>query len=369
MIFLLTWFHAGVLLGQQHKLEGNLNVWYYINGEFDKALETRFWMEINGSQYNLRTTLPGSTNYVEWGCDGRDLYRLVVAPAQNAGVAPKRPPAAPLYPVFIAAAEGVPPDDGSLNQYVWLAYASQNYFRSLVTNRIEPVWNLDDPALRANHFTCAAQIQTDAAGLPLEVIYLSDGVYRGLDGTKNLPITRNLPPPYDKGFTNAVFQRISSRLVDGTQVPDVFRFTLYATPIAAPVPLLLRLVVEGRLTSSTVVSTADPDLRPQFQGRASVWDSRVTGVVSVPNVTNIPYSYAGYRVTNGFWLDSNKLNAIRPKYEAFLLRDYKRQSKGIHSRRVAAYGTLVTMAVLSLGFALALWKWAAIKHENEQTPP
>jgi hypothetical protein len=283
VLYLLWCWRPSIVRGQQYTLEGDLHASYYRNGDFHSSRDKRFRVEVDGPKYRIRTVIPGSTNYVEWGCDGQDLYRVFVSPAHYGEQPPKRQPSESAYPLLIGSADGVPPDDGSLNQYVWLAYASHSYFRGLVTNRIEPVWHLDDPLLKASHFTCSAVIETDPLGLPVHVAYFNDGFYRGIDRLKGAAVTQRLPAPYDKGYTNAVFERISSAMFEGQAIPDAFRFVLYATPIAAPVPLRLLMVVEGRPTSRRTDHVSASDFRPQFGGKASVWDSRITGVVPVPN--------------------------------------------------------------------------------------
>ena len=354
--------------GQEYGVEGDMQITYFTNGEPAETRHTKFWVTVSNSKYNLRTLIPGSTNYVEWGSDGHDLYRVVVAPGKYEG-ALERTPLAPSYPLLIAPSEGVPPDDGSLNQYLWLAYSSQQYFHSLTNNKIEPVWNLDDPSAKPSHVTCEAQIQLDAEGLPLEVVYLNDGVYHGFDDINHIPIKRALPVPYSKGFTNAVYKRLSSKWLNGSSIPEAFRFTLYATPITGQVPLRVRLLLEGRVLRNITERTSAPDLRPSVQGVASVWDSRVTGAVTLSNFTTISYSRIGYFVTNGRWLDTNQVAALRARHEASLVQQYKEEIKAGRRASIVARSVVAIVALVSLVFGLALWKWAGAKHQDKQQSP
>ncbi len=363
LIVLSSVFFPSLGKAQGYKVGGTLDASYFVNGTLTKERHTHFDIRVNECAFNVRTFLSGGTNYYEWGSDGRDLYRILIAPASYEGMH-KTPTNNVPYAAYISTLNSLPLDDGSLNQYVWLAYASQCFLLSSTNGILEPMWQMDDPSLKTNHFSMAAQIETNASGLPSRVVYMNDGFYRGIDPETKQQIKRQLPPPYNKGFTNAIYECISWRPVDKIVIPDQFRFTLFRTPLGIQGSLQPRLIVNG-FTTTVESYSGGPDFKPTFNGRGSVWDYRATGSIQITATSNITYSYIGYVTTNGGWLTSNQLGKAILQHDSYERHQYiEQKSDQPSAQQRVSYGTLAVMIIVSLVFLFAAWKSVAMKQSK-----
>jgi hypothetical protein len=86
---------------------------------------------------------------------------------------------------------------------------------------------LDDSELKPQHFKVKADwsLNEVAPFLPKKVIYYSDGMLRWRTGGR--AYTAAAPPPYDHGFTNFIYEELSSTNSNGIEIPTKFRFARY----------------------------------------------------------------------------------------------------------------------------------------------
>ena len=88
------------------------------------------------------------------------------------------------------------------------------------------------------------------------------------------------------------------------------------------------------------------------------------------NFTTINYSFIGYSVTNGRWLNRDGSNwRCVPRPETSVVQKYEGEVKAARRLALITGSTITVIALVSLVFALALWKWAGAKHDDEQPSP
>jgi len=243
-----------------------------------------FSVAVSGCKYKISVESSLSNTY-QSGFD-QVLYHLISI----------RTPTNPIYNGMVESHE-IPPDDGTTINYLWLAYASGCYFSEQSTNRLIPIWMLDDPNLRDMDFTVPAlwQLQVPSS-LPSRVVYLNDGTHHTVSDNR-MPSTFRYAAPFDQGFTNAEYEVLASTNVDGLVIPTQFTFTRYYVEGKR---LLMRTFTQGNATLIRKGTTVS-DFRPQFTGRSVTFDKRFRNAKDpVPSVR--------YWVTNGNWPEINSLS-------------------------------------------------------------
>jgi len=178
--------------------------------------------------------------------------------------------------------------DGSLTEYLWLAYASKCYFER-ASHYLEPIWLLNDEELRKEHFTLKADwaLLPGEGGLPSKVSWFSDGFVR-----QNMNGKRSVwpePLPFDKGYTNAFYEVLATTNYNGTVIPTEFKFTRFEPRDGKLVPWL---IISGRI--SVVRKLQSTKFLPTFTGPASIRDFRY-------RTASPPVSEIDYRSENGSW--------------------------------------------------------------------
>ena len=207
----------------------------------------------------------------------------------------------------------VPPDDGSTISHLWLAYASGCYFAQITNTHLKPVWLLDDFDLRYEGFTVNAgwKVSDLTPKLPEFVVYFNDGVLRARDSTGRVSFKAR--PPYDGGYTNAIFESLIWTNIGRIALPLAFSFQRFGlkNPAASSNDLALINLIEAQADQ---VSTAVGRISfgPSFAGTASVADQRF----------NPPLRDLIYTIRDGRW---------PAKTDSKLLKEYNHQaqSRGI----------------------------------------
>lgn len=243
-----------------------------------------------------------------------------------------------------------PRDDGSMINYLWLAYGSGSYFEERTTNRLHPIWSLDDPYLARQGFTVDASWERYPEGrLPLKVLYYNDGYARTRSGV------RKWPPPFDQGFTNAIYEVTASTNVLGRWMPLSFRFMRYGVEptVYSSNRLAIITAVEVRVTEIGWQGTGGV-LRPAFRGIADVTDRRF-------EKSNPSLPMLMYKATNGAWLGVNSggSGGAQTLYEKEL-RLRKRVEDAARRSSESQAGRRATVRVM-MGFASILALFWVVK--------
>lgn len=312
----------GTLPGEGIEVAGQLEEGGSVGGSNVVRRVFPFVVKVVGDTFALRSYTAPPTNYLECVFDGTDMYFLHHEVPKALGPAPKSPTGKPivvpptsLTALAIISTNRIPRSDGP-SPYLWQAYASAPYFRSLQPGKAIPIWPLDAPSAQRELLTVDARYETfgDRLGLPRRVEYLNDGFYRGFDLEQRRVVPVPLPKPYDQGYTKATYRADSFTNVAGVSVPTEFTFLVYSAPLRqgeAPYPYIR---LHGRATTVRTVETASVAL-PAFEGVAGVTDYRHPQWTTNRSGAPRPQGYLSYRVTNGLWLGQGQLSSAGKKHE------------------------------------------------------
>ena len=284
--------------------------------EVDGVLDYQYWQKDGSKGYHKSISFTLSTDdcqyrirgksddaqegslYVETGCDGSDVYvyyardleaskrggqSWVLSNDKRTGelmVGNSNEEQAPKNVLNDASGEvyagRVPHFNGQLHEIMWLAYASSCYFRNLTNAFLIPIWAQADPV----YFINGAKVKGDwtllspISKLPSKVVYYSAGTKEVRVGGRLSKVKE--APPYDQGFTNAVYEVGASTNTDIGRIPLTFSFITYAPIVGGRDASLLQKVAEcsGRLTALRMGSRPDRFV-PAIMPRTRVGDYRV----------------------------------------------------------------------------------------------
>ena len=294
-----------------------------------KGMETistnKFTVSVSGCKFKVHVELPFGQTY-ETGFEDQTLFTLISIPTPSNAVMNA-----------IVESNEIPPDDGTAINYLWLAYASSCYFAKVNTNRLTPIWMMDDPSLRDSGFTVPGYWECTAQPphLPMQVVYLSDGIYRGV-GNEGSPVTFKYRPPFDMGFTNAEYKVLTSTNVGELVIPTQFSFTRY---YVTGQKRFVRTLTQAYVSKVQLVTTAS-SFRTTFSGRVIAFDKRfITAIEPVPVVR--------FWLTNGNWPRkvelSNSYSVSLEKYQASLKTRASESKWSGFRRKISqiAFGLLV----------------------------
>lgn len=106
---------------------------------------------------------------------------------------------------------------------VWLAYCSRSYLNENRTGKLPQVWRYD-VYNQSGITNILPAILTRSVGfpyLPQQVVYANDGAEYELTNGVSL-IRRRLLPPFENGYTNALYQVITFTNINGITLPTEF---------------------------------------------------------------------------------------------------------------------------------------------------
>lgn len=182
------------------------------------------------------------------------------------------------------------PDDGSYNNWIWLPYASQCYFRGIGNQLGYPLWTMGPTAKFEPFLKLSFTTNIDKLGLPSAVAYI------------------NASDP-GNSYTNALYRATASTNLAGMVIPTAFEFTRFA--YESPGRLVPFVTARG-LATNIYIETRGITFPPKFDGVADVYDYKSHGAQIVGSgISN--ENYIRYRVTNGSWIISDDLNKERVK--------------------------------------------------------
>jgi len=112
---------------------------------------------------------------------------------------------------------------------LWLAYASRCYLDKNENKLLEPVnWFGGQQFFDKGLFLPATVLRFEnLKGLPEKVVYYNDGFFRGINGGTGEAVIRKLDPPFDGGYTNAIYSVIEKVNSGAVVVPKTFTFTTF----------------------------------------------------------------------------------------------------------------------------------------------
>jgi hypothetical protein len=297
------------------EVEGELSYKVWDGPKTLLDLRREFTVTVNGCEWLIKIWNPtgASTNgilYSQAGYDGTNIYhvrafdtnaqtppRLVIGDGANTYTNELN---VQLIKLKNSAVGRVLPGDFPLQPKVdpfvvpiWLGYGSGCWFAKVSDSLLRPAYMVDE-ALDASTHRVRGEWRTldKQSGLPAWVAYFNDGKTFKRPG---LPLG-TADPPYDKGFTNAIYEVMGSTNVDGWVLPTSFRLTTFGPKPGGQTPDELLPITEIAATARRVRRSlrSDPFV-PPLPGNTFVTDGRTQG-------GPISNGYV-YLSTNGTWLD------------------------------------------------------------------
>ena len=312
------------------------------------TITNEFDVSVLGEQWRIVTWVKGSSNRLDCAYDStciRTLYSQFETTKTNAFWANS---------ASIRYGESLSFDDPFL-QTLWLAFCSVRYLQSSTNGMIEPIWTQDDPTLRSKNYRVSAmwRLSPDEPKLPVSVTFLNDGLYRGFDQTKKQPFTIQLPPPYQGGYTSAVFYATSvTNLNGGASIPTEFFFRTFYVPIGKGItPDMPRDTLIGAVNKVSF-HTASNSFLPEYKGIISIHDFRFSQ--KYPHEL-LPEGFATYKSRDNKWPNGQELDSLVYKYtRSFLPHDTQIQeaSKMDGKRNIAFYFLLIIFFAPAFFFLL-----------------
>jgi hypothetical protein len=233
---------------------------------------------------------------------------------------------------------------------------------------IEPIWTQDDPTLRSKGYRIPAtwRLSPDDPKLPVSVTFLNDGLYHGFDLTKKQPFIIKLPPPYQAGYTSAVYYATSITNVNGVgSISTEFIFRTFYVPIGKGVtPDLPRDTCLGVVNKISLHTTSNSFL-PEYKGIASIHDFRFSQ--KYPHEL-LPEGFATYKSSDNKWPEGQELESLVYKYtRSFLPHDagFQEASK-MDGKRKIVFAILIIIFFAPVLF-FPLKKYIESRQQKEKT--
>lgn len=327
------------------KLQGQLTIDTYLNGQLQRQPYKHFTVVSDGCRWLIESSNQEEDFYNLKYSDGELLYNVARIPDKAFGRSESDRRPTNQYHV-ITEANPVPFEDHSGISLVWLAYCSSCYLNTVYDDRLRPVWMLDDPTLRDEGFTLRANVERYDLQLPHHITYINDGFFRTLE--HNSRVTFRAPPPFDKGYTNAVYKALQTTNVSGIIIPTQFEFVRYAvSKLKDRFILGVRVRASGIVTQITSHVTSD-DFSPQLEGLTFVQDARFAKA-------NPGLPIMNYHTTNVAFLKSDDANVVKARRIA---ARNKAATESAKQPRAMQRLLLLVVAILFGGFAFKTFRKA-----------
>ena len=249
----------------------------------------------------------GSTN-------GHEIFDLFIpaapALAQQKDSNPKSGPRPPqrLHGEGTVVSNAVPAscDESDLfTSHLWLMCASSCFFRAQTNREIPPLYDINACVLHDNNLTMEAQwdLSKHSPALPAFVAYMNTRGYPTFDKAGQRTYIP-LPPPYNRGFTNAVYAIVGVTNLNGLALPTGFTFQRFEPANAGRRKEDLRVVVRG----FAVITNVSPECsRKEFLPSANgnlIIDRRLMNAQP-------PIAAIRYLARKDRWLTLEEVTAIR----------------------------------------------------------
>jgi hypothetical protein len=316
-------------------------------GKEDKLL---FYIEVIGNKYKIRVEEPMLTNwYYEYAFDGTSMIVLNHTERTNTNATSSNRKQN-YFPAHIAPRE-IPPNDGTRAQFIWIALTSSQFFSQRKNNFLLPIWSPEDPKIHRQPFMMLGFVEMlkEKPNLPASVSYINDGFYRSYNPATKSNDVIPLAPPYDGGFTNALYQVISLTNTAKYTLPSEFVFVTYSSPVSSGMPPFERSFVRGVVTAVSDTARDRAEII-DFAGVATVADYRIQGTAKRAGQI-AEYRYAAYPVSNANWLDANSLQKLKAS------RDLQLEIKLERGIKHKSYRRSITITFITVSLALLIWVW------------
>jgi RNA polymerase sigma factor (sigma-70 family) len=313
----------------RYQLEGNVVFDSYNNfGQSVLEIKRDFAVTVDGSRWLITTTNRNSNGGVltSWATGSTNGEEIVYATYYGNNTN---------FVTAVIESNTVPSgcEDG-VSQYLWLMLASSVYLDRVKTSQLPPVYDpvfsiLFDKDLKYPVFLDRL---TNSPNLPRQIAYMNDGFYRTRDRENKTTELLKIAPPFDKGFTNAVFAVSGVTHYGNMEFPTGFKFLEYAPSFnfagqseashSAPIVgsrsdmvLSTKRKMEVSITRISVPESTT-SLLPSIPKNASV-------VVQDRRLMNakIPFGFATYDIQNGKWKTIYELKSI-VKYPSDVRKNY-----------------------------------------------
>ena len=266
---LFVWLFAGAQISASggdiaFKAGGRITYEVFSDNVLERSFVRDFKLAVQGCKWIVESSSANDDFYALKSYEGGVINNVGRIPAAATNAALNK------Y-ASVVETEDVPGDDASGISFIWLAYCSACYLNSVTSNKFKPIWLLDDLTLRKEGYTMKGFLKKADGGLPDEMIYFHDGLTYGR--TKEGRTTRRAPPPFQDGFTNAIYQMLESTNFGPWRIPLKFEFVRFGVPHRNMAPLDVRCKISGEL-KTPVRNAVASDFSPKLEGRIYVDDTR-----------------------------------------------------------------------------------------------
>ena len=355
---------------------------YEVSGEISHRLSVRgkvivemfrdFTVRVDDCRWKIITTDIGTNKFHraiaawETGCDGRDTYAMtrfdkemrptrVLGPGNSVETSIITNIA---LPDIAEVNPGMIPSRGpSFHAFVWFSLASACYLDEAPKGRLGQIWEYEDPERQYKEATMEAQVERldSTLGLPSQVAFFSDGKYYAVKDGRSVVVDGK--PPYNKGWTNAIYKVSQATNFQGLRIPLSFTLLRYVPKNGGRTAEELVVFEEtiGRVTRVSRSQDSSPFLPANELGRP-VLDNRFRGNTEVPVVA---------KSKTGEWLDRSGVEAM-PSFKVQVAsgQQYQRQKERA-ANRLPAYRWVTYAAFIVLAAAPFLVVLSKRKHKTQ----
>jgi hypothetical protein len=310
IIIVLSVFHSFAFQDVQafeYKASGWIRAKQCVGGESaQQPFPSYFDVYVNGRNWLIRTTSKDSSDpilYREFSSDGKYMYSF--GRAKNDGNMPDQWGGAVLSTgvPFSAPIPMVP--------VIWLGLSDASYIDHHSHFMIPP-YSIE--TLRIP-FEISVTRRNNGSGLPEYMVFKADGYYR-----QKGRLDQKWPPPYDTGFTNAIYSGLDFTNVGGVEVPKRFKLQVLRpseslndgnnqTKDAGLKPLALEWLYEGFVTNISAECTVTnfvPEI--PFNSEGGIRDFRFA-----PSTAIVPQDF---RYKSSRWLSMGEVRRL-PGFDGF----------------------------------------------------
>jgi RNA polymerase sigma factor (sigma-70 family) len=228
-VFALT--HAHPNRSQvEYQVEGNLVFQTYgPDGKVVAEILRDFAVLVDGSQWLITTTNKNSRGEIltSWATGSTNNAEIFSAVYYIKG-----------FTTALVESNSMPSgcEDG-VSQYLWLMLASGHYLDGMKSNELPPVYDVLFSVLYDKDLKYPAFVErsTNSPNLPSRIVYMNDGFNRTRDSKNQKTLLFKNAPPFDKGYTNAVFAIVGVTNFENMDFPTGFNFVEYAPALFPPV--------------------------------------------------------------------------------------------------------------------------------------
>lgn len=356
-------------------------VWFrYSQGQIAKTAKRNFKVVAEDTKWFIRTEAlegPAKGKYDESYFDGTNLFTLTKFPISQSGtnlvpavfkagtnITTVYSPARAAANDSIGSVEPVvmPRFGPSLIAPVWLAFCSGAYLADAKGGRVAPVWDLPINSVNNSSYPITAkwELLDSQRGTPARVVYHNKGLLWQLSGTaatdrssgdELMEVTElqavfyPAPPPFDKGFTNAVYQVLTSTNIVYSPkgiaesslltLPTAFQLTYMAPPYEGSGTDMITMWAIAAQVESITVGANPPRFAPEANLKTLVVDERIER--KEPGQPPIRYL-----ATHGIWAGEKGLASLGERK---------------HQVRLVIIRVLLVSLVILPPLALLVRKW------------